>query len=232
MFFNRFFVLFAIVLYSLALITPHHFARPHHHHRAIAPRLAASLADPLPLEPRRLSKRCKHRHSAPHLSAPDQPSSTWEPKATTPPSPPPPATTTTSTPSTTEEAPTAPTHSYGGKTNLPSFMVGMQTGQGTYYAPGLGACGIVNSNTDHIAAVSHLLFDAFPGYNGINPNTNPVCGMKVKVFYQGRAVTVTITDRCVGCDITSLDMSPGAFDNLADEAVGRLFNIHWHWLFV
>jgi hypothetical protein len=63
--------------------------------------------------------------------------------------------------------------------DLPNFLVGTQTGQGTFYSSvylnpfcdricllccsaGLGACGITNKDTDFIAAVSHLLFDVFP----------------------------------------------------------------------
>ena len=49
---------------------------------------------------------------------------------------------------------------------------------GTYYATGLGACGITNTDSDYIAAVSHTLFDTYPGYNGVNPNNNPICGRK------------------------------------------------------
>lgn len=62
---------------------------------------------------------------------------------------------------------------------------------------GLGACGIVNKDTDFIAAASKDLFDAFPcvsfypfliplihsmicsGYNGANPNKNPMCNRRV-----------------------------------------------------
>ncbi|THV04868.1 hypothetical protein K435DRAFT_648418, partial [Dendrothele bispora CBS 962.96] len=95
---------------------------------------------------------------------------------------------------------------------------------------GLGACGITNTDTDHIAAVSHLLFDAFPGYNGVNPNSNPVCGKKVKATYQGKSTTVTITDRCEGCAITDLDFSPSAFSDLADFGVGRLSGMTWVWV--
>ena len=32
---------------------------------------------------------------------------------------------------------------------------------GTYYDAGLGACGIVNANTDYIAAVSKEVFDGY-----------------------------------------------------------------------
>lgn len=47
---------------------------------------------------------------------------------------------------------------------------------------------------------------------------------------QGKTVTVTITDRCTGCALTSLDFSPAAFDELADPSVGRLYGIEWEWV--
>ncbi|TFK57202.1 hypothetical protein OE88DRAFT_1619136 [Heliocybe sulcata] len=100
---------------------------------------------------------------------------------------------------------------------------------GTFYATGLGACGITNTDTDYIAAVSHLLFDTFPEYNGVNPNSNPVCNKKVTATYQGKQVTVAITDRCTGCALTDLDFSPSAFDQLADPSVGRISGMTWVW---
>lgn len=57
-------------------------------------------------------------------------------------------------------------------------MCGTQTGQGTYYETGLGACGITNTDSDFIVAVSYLLFDAYPGSND-NSNDDPVCGKKI-----------------------------------------------------
>lgn len=108
-------------------------------------------------------------------------------------------------------------------------MTGTQTGEGTFYATGLGACGITNKDTDYIAAVSHLMFDSFPDYNGANPNHNPICGRKVTANYKGKSVTVAITDRCTGCAITDLDFSPSAFNQLADFSLGRLQGVKWTW---
>jgi len=101
------------------------------------------------------------------------------------------------------------------------------SGQGTYYGTGLGACGITNHDTDMIAAVSHLLFDSWPGATA-NPNDNPICGRKATAHYQGKSVTVTITDRCVGCKTYDLDFSPSAFSDLADQSLGRI-DITWQW---
>ncbi|KAL5518822.1 DAG7 [Sanghuangporus vaninii] len=120
-------------------------------------------------------------------------------------------------------------NSGGSNSNQPSFLVGTQTGQGTYYDIGLGACGITNSGDDRIAAVSHLLFDQFPGYDEVNPNSNPVCGKSITATYQGKSTTVTVTDRCVGCSETDLDFSPRAFEDLANFSVGRLSGMTWVW---
>lgn len=135
---------------------------------------------------------------------------------------------TTSTPAPAPSTSKAPSNS-GGSSNLPSFLVGTQTGQGTFYATGLGACGITNTDSDHIAAVSHLLFDNFPGYNGVNPNSNPMCGRSVTATYQGKSVVVKLTDRCTGCALTDLDFSPSAFNILADPSIGRISGMTWVW---
>ncbi|EKM54243.1 uncharacterized protein PHACADRAFT_97638 [Phanerochaete carnosa HHB-10118-sp] len=97
----------------------------------------------------------------------------------------------------------------------------------TYYETGLGACGITNSDTDYIAAVSHTLFDNFPGYGGGNSNSNPICGKSATANYDGKSVSFTITDRCVGCAEWDLDFSPTAFSQLANEDVGRIYGVTW-----
>jgi len=84
-------------------------------------------------------------------------------------------------------------------------------------------------DTDFICAVSKLLFDTFPGYAGVNPNDNPVCGRLIQVTYQGKTVTVKVVDRCEACSLTSLDLSPDAFDQLADRSVGRI-QLSWEWV--
>ncbi|KAF8622916.1 hypothetical protein AX15_006677 [Amanita polypyramis BW_CC] len=242
MFFARVALLLSVALSAHALASPH-IARAHHH-RAISARLVAAEADDAPqpiqlVQPRRLSKRCKPRssslaHSTPTPSTtPTSPAQQQPTSASESPVVPPQEHTTSHTHSTTtyEAVPTTTQRSSSHiGSNLPSFLVGTQTGQGTYYATGLGACGITNTDADYIAAVSHLLFDNFPGYDGVNPNSNPVCGKKVKVEYQGKTVTVAITDRCTGCLLTDLDFSPTAFDVLGSPAVGRLFGMQWYWM--
>jgi len=200
---------------------------------------------------KQLRKRCKPRKSAaPTPSAApvnvgadpasaDTPSQSDKPteKATPPPSPSP-------SPSPSKEEPAPKPSSKpepkpapkpqsgdpvtGGQSS--SIFKGVQVGQGTFYGTGLGACGITNNDGDYIAAVSMKLFDKYPGYNGANPNHNPVCGKKVRATYQGKSVTVTITDRCTGCQEGDLDFSPTAFNQIADPAEGRISGLHWEWL--
>ncbi|TAQ83399.1 hypothetical protein B7494_g8275 [Chlorociboria aeruginascens] len=107
------------------------------------------------------------------------------------------------------------------------------TGDLTYYAPGLGACGIVSSASDNICAVSHIIFDA--ASTSGNPNANPLCGKMIRIRRdkgdgQGtRSVDVKVVDRCVGCAAVDLDLSLGVFEELAYEAQGRVQGT-WAWL--
>jgi len=107
------------------------------------------------------------------------------------------------------------------------------TGDGTFYATGLGACGITNVDTDMIAAIGEDFYDQYATHMGVsnaNPNDNPICNKKVIATYQGKSVTVAITDRCAGCTIPySLDFSPSAFSVLADQSVGRIHGMTWVW---
>lgn len=44
-----------------------------------------------------------------------------------------------------------------------------------------------------------------------------------------RSVDVKVVDRCVGCAADDLDLSLSVFDELADEAEGRVTGT-WAWL--
>jgi len=107
------------------------------------------------------------------------------------------------------------------------------TGDLTYYDTGLGACGITSSNSDPICAVSHIVFDAVS--TGSDPNSNPLCGKKVRVVHfdqrvgANKSIDLTVVDRCVGCKAQDLDLSYSAFDYLADRDLGRVTG-EWAWL--
>lgn len=44
-----------------------------------------------------------------------------------------------------------------------------------------------------------------------------------------RSVDVKVIDRCVGCKVDDLDLSLGAFDEVAEEVEGRVVG-SWAWL--
>ncbi|KAJ3796325.1 barwin-like endoglucanase [Lentinula aff. detonsa] len=96
----------------------------------------------------------------------------------------------------------------------------------SFYQPGLGACGIVNTDNDLIVAMNHIVFDAYPGYDGVNCNS--ICNRPITISYQGKSVEVTVTDNCVACGVDEMQLSPVAFEQLADESEG-LIEVDWSW---
>jgi len=103
------------------------------------------------------------------------------------------------------------------------------TGQGTYFYPGLGACGKTNNNNQLIVAMGKGYFDGYPGATK-NPNKNPICGRQLTAKYGGKSVTVKVEDRCAGCaGYYDLDFSPAAFQKLAPLSKGRLSGVKWTW---
>jgi len=108
------------------------------------------------------------------------------------------------------------------------------TGDMTFYDTGLGACGWTNKDTDMIAAAAFELFDHYEGgYPDGNPNHAPICGKKISLTIPGasKSITLTIVDRCAGCTIPgSMDLSPTAFSQLADQTVGRVHGMTWKFI--
>ncbi|KAF9048361.1 plant expansin [Hymenopellis radicata] len=105
-------------------------------------------------------------------------------------------------------------------------------GEGTYFDPGLGACGITNVATDYIVAVSTALFNSYPGAT-TNPNLNPICNKRLTANYNGRSVTVAVTDKCYGCaGLYDLDFTISAIQQLVDDpvAIGRITGVSWDWI--
>ncbi|POR35429.1 Papain inhibitor [Tolypocladium paradoxum] len=92
------------------------------------------------------------------------------------------------------------------------------SGSITYYNPGLGACGETNGDGDAIVAVSAALFDA-----------QRPCNRNIRVSYEGRSAVVRVVDRCSGCAVNDLDLSPSAFQQvIGDLGKGRV-TASWDW---
>lgn len=103
------------------------------------------------------------------------------------------------------------------------------TGAATFYNTGLGACGIVNTDTDPIVAISRDLFEQYNPASG-DPNENALCGRKVEISWKGKKVLAYATDECPGCEGTSLDCSPSVFDQLDERKKGVLEGISWRFV--
>ncbi|KAG6353583.1 hypothetical protein INS49_005545 [Diaporthe citri] len=101
-----------------------------------------------------------------------------------------------------------------------------QSGDLTYYAVGLGACGEDDSGkdmTENIVAMSSATM-------GSQSNGNPMCGKTIKIYNNanGKSSTGVIHDKCPGCNAGSIDVSQKLFEELADLADGRI-DISWNW---
>ncbi|KAI5811907.1 riboflavin aldehyde-forming enzyme [Pyronema omphalodes] len=118
-------------------------------------------------------------------------------------------------------------HGIANRVSLP-LGKSLYQGDGTYYIPSTGACGIVSTSSEMIVAISQFVFDSA----GVaNPNLNPFCGRKIRVRRAGmqKGVEVRVVDRCVGCKAEDLDLSLRAFEMLAKEVEGRV-KVEWAWV--
>ncbi|TFK83773.1 hypothetical protein K466DRAFT_554535 [Polyporus arcularius HHB13444] len=90
---------------------------------------------------------------------------------------------------------------------------GVNANKVTWYQPGgaYGACGSINQNSDFVVALSPSEYAG-----GAN------CWRRIGVQYQGRSVDVTVVDLCPGCEAGHIDLSEGAFEQLASLDVGVL----------
>lgn len=101
-------------------------------------------------------------------------------------------------------------HSTGGS--------GSFSGELTYYAVGMGACGEDDSGKDqtgNIVAISHLKM-------GTQSNGNPMCGQTITIYSNGKSTTATVRDKCMGCAENDIDVSEKVYKELwGDLSTGR-----------
>lgn len=100
-----------------------------------------------------------------------------------------------------------------------ALSVAANSGDFTYFNPGLGACGHNNGNGDYVVAVGHGLYD----------REHP-CGRRIRAHYGGRSVDVTVVDRCGGCGDSALDLSPAAFTALVGSLGPGRVHGNWEWI--
>ncbi|KAG9301194.1 hypothetical protein G9A89_012577 [Geosiphon pyriformis] len=104
---------------------------------------------------------------------------------------------------------------------------GSRSGEGTYYNPGLGACGQTDGDNDAVVAMAAPDFD--PSTPNGNPNKNSLCGKQIRIYHEGKSATATIQDRCPECKSGDVDMAPVVFNQLADPSKGRI-SITWSYI--
>lgn len=83
--------------------------------------------------------------------------------------------------------------------------------QFTYYAAGLGACGIVNIASDFIVALNAAQFDG-----------GAHCFQTITITVNGKSTQAQITDKCMSCPWGGLDFTSGLFTFFAPESLGVL----------
>lgn len=101
---------------------------------------------------------------------------------------------------------------------LPTISIGeAKTGDATYYAAtGDGACMLGPSPDDmDVAALNK------PDWSG-----SSLCGACAEVTGPKGTVTIRIVDQCPECKSGDLDMSPQAFDKIAENSAGRV-TVNW-----
>ncbi|KAG2077991.1 hypothetical protein BDR04DRAFT_439736 [Suillus decipiens] len=81
----------------------------------------------------------------------------------------------------------------------------------TYYAVGLGACGITNQPSDFIVALNSAQYGS-GGY----------CFQMITITVNGLTAQAQITDECPGCPYGGLDFSEGLFEFFASLGTGVL----------
>ncbi|GAA5918242.1 hypothetical protein JCM1841_005326 [Sporobolomyces salmonicolor] len=135
-----------------------------------------------------------------------------------------PTTTTTQAPTTTITTSQAAATTSSSSSSDGSWITG---GYATFYYQygAYGACGKIYPDSSPIVALAIARY-------GTGSNNAPDCGRQVEIKNDdnGKTVVATVADACPGCaNYNSLDLSTGAFDQIADEATG-VVPISWKFI--
>lgn len=96
------------------------------------------------------------------------------------------------------------------------------TGDITFYEAGLGACGETTDGSSFSGVALPV------GLMGDQSNGNPYCGKTITIkMPTGKTTTATVIDKCMGCMGDAIDLTNFAFDQLAEESVGRTQATWW-----
>jgi len=97
-------------------------------------------------------------------------------------------------------------------------------GDVTHWDGGVGACGWnVDTDSDYQIALPYA-------FMGTESNNNPYCGRAVTLYNpnSGTTVSVTVGDKCMGCENRAVDCTDVVFNAITDgEGNGRYSGIEW-----
>ncbi|ANB13377.1 Expansin-A1 .2 [Sugiyamaella lignohabitans] len=97
-------------------------------------------------------------------------------------------------------------------------------GDATFYQPEADACGTSSTADDLVAALNSPQF----ADGNVESDENPNCGKIARITRGDKHVKVKIVDLCPECHEGDLDLSPAAFNKIADPIEGRV-KIAWTW---
>jgi expansin (peptidoglycan-binding protein) len=101
----------------------------------------------------------------------------------------------------------------------------------TIYNPAgeLGACGLPLSDDDPIVALGAPTMGPSTYNVMTGAATNPWCGKKIQISYNGKTTVGTIQDKCPGCAAGDIDLSPKLWKELTgmDPLLGGRFKVEW-----
>jgi hypothetical protein len=101
---------------------------------------------------------------------------------------------------------------------------GDHTGDMTYYdvSVGLGSCGKPGSNDQPLVALAEFDMGSYA-----DPNSNPLCGRAINIYYNGVTHKATIHDTCPACASGSIDVTNTLFKSIAPSGDGRVQGVSW-----
>lgn len=97
-------------------------------------------------------------------------------------------------------------------------------GIATYYGVGVGNCGKRSTDSEFVCAISQKMYNTLADSYSISQ----YCGHMINVTHDGKTIQVKVVDSCPECDENHLDLSPAAFNSLADPVLG-IIDIEWTW---
>jgi hypothetical protein len=104
------------------------------------------------------------------------------------------------------------------------FNSDVHNGIATFYSVGADNCGTSSTDNDLVCAISQQMYNTVANSESISE----YCGHSINITYNGKTIQVKVVDSCESCDANHLDLSPAAFNSLADADLG-VIDIQWTW---